>query len=83
MKIILVNGAPGVGKTTFENFCLESRSPIYILSTIDPIKKIASYVGWDNKKTSKNRKFLSDLKDLMTEYNDYSIQGLQQLLDPK
>jgi len=76
MSIYIVNGAPGAGKTTFEhnvqeiagtNFC-------HILSTITPIKEIAQSVGWDGTKDLKSRKFLSDLKDLLTEWNDYPFK---------
>lgn len=76
MSIYIVNGAPGSGKTTFEHnvekitgdrFC-------YILSTITPIKEIAKNVGWDGTKDLKNRKFLSDLKDLLTQYNNYPFK---------
>jgi hypothetical protein len=76
MSIYIVNGAAGAGKTTFEQniekitgdrFC-------YILSTITPVKEIAKSVGWDGTKDLKSRKFLSDLKDLLTEWNDYPFK---------
>ena len=72
MSIYIVNGAPGAGKTTFEEN-VESiiGDSCYILSTITPIKEIAKILGWDGTKDLKNRKFLSDLKDLLTKYNDY------------
>lgn len=34
------------------------------------VKYIAARVGWDGTKTPKNRKFLSDLKQLLVEWND-------------
>ena len=40
------------------------------ISTIDFVKRIATQVGWNGLKEAKDRKFLSDLKDLLTEYND-------------
>lgn len=72
MKVVIVNGAPGSGKTTFESICegylgwhfCRSRS------TVDKVKEIAEMCGWDGAKTLENRKFLSDLKDLLTNYND-------------
>jgi hypothetical protein len=74
MSIYIVNGAAGSGKTTFEGNIKEIvGDSCYILSTITPIKEIAKAVGWDGKKDLKSRKFLSDLKDLLTEYNDYSL----------
>ena len=41
-----------------------------IISTVDFVKEVARFCGWDGRKTSKDRKFLSDLKDLLTEWND-------------
>lgn len=72
MSIYVVNGAAGSGKTTFEeNIKKIVGDNCYILSTITPIKQIATMVGWNGKKDLESRKFLSDLKDLLTEYNDY------------
>ena len=41
-----------------------------ICSTVDFVKKIAIECGWDGTKTLENRRFLSDLKDLLTRWND-------------
>lgn len=72
MSIYVVNGFPCAGKTTFEeNIKRIVGDNCYILSTITPIKQIATMVGWNGKKDLESRKFLSDLKDLLTEYNDY------------
>lgn len=72
MSIYVVNGFPCAGKTTFEeNVKKIVGDNCYILSTITPIKQIATMVGWNGKKDLENRKFLSDLKDLLTRYNDY------------
>ena len=76
MSIYIVNGAPGCGKTTFEHNVetITGDRYCYILSTITPIKELATSVGWDGTKDLKNRKFLSDLKDLLTEWNDYPFK---------
>ena len=73
MSIYVVNGAAGSGKTTFEENIkkIVGDEYCYILSTITPIKQIATMVGWNGKKDLESRKFLSDLKDLLTKYNDY------------
>lgn len=73
--IFITNGAAGSGKTTFEHNVqkIVGDRTCYILSTIDPIKEIARKAGWDGTKDLKSRKFLSDLKDLLTKYNDYSF----------
>lgn len=85
MKIILVNGMPESGKTTFEEiciqFCEEFNIHEAIMSTIMPIKTLAVQIGWTGKKTPKDRKFLSDLKDLCTEYCDYSISWIKKEID--
>jgi hypothetical protein len=41
-----------------------------ITSTVDFVKEIATQCGWDGTKTLENRKFLSDLKDLLTQWDD-------------
>lgn len=40
------------------------------------IKQIAYKCGWDGSKTEKNRKFLSDLKNLTTQWNDFSFKNI-------
>ena len=40
------------------------------ISSITPIKEIASRCGWSGKKDDKSRKFLADLKRLTVDYND-------------
>lgn len=62
------------GKDLFCDLCLNYMAARGIMggkiSTIDFVKRIAAQVGWDGLKEAKDRKFLSDLKDLLTEYND-------------
>ena len=41
------------------------------ISSITPIKEVAALCGWDGTKDNKARKFLSDLKNLCVEYNNY------------
>lgn len=83
MYIYIVNGAPGSGKTTFENIIKEILPDDYckILSTIDPIKEVARKLGWNGEKTPKDRKFLSDLKDLCTEWGDVSFKYIKKQLN--
>lgn len=67
VTVICVNGYPGSGKTTFENYCLEilgNRG--HIISSIDWCKKICLESGWDGEKTPETRRFLSDVKDLFS-----------------
>lgn len=44
------------------------------ISTIDCVKNIAKMFDWNGEKSEKDRKMLSDLKDLMTVYNDYPFK---------
>ena len=49
-----------------------------ILSTIDFVKEIATKCGWDGTKDLKNRKFLSDLNDLLTNWNNVPFNKIVQ-----
>lgn len=72
IQYIIVGGFPRSGKSTFVSYCQEIIGEQYTLniSTVDLVKYIAARVGWDGTKTPKNRKFLSDLKQLLVEWND-------------
>ena len=71
MKIYILNGKAGSGKTTFFKLIEEKcRNYVYNYSTVDLVKKVAYGCGWNGEKTPENRKFLSDLKDLLTEWDD-------------
>ena len=71
MKIYMLNGKAGSGKTTFFKLIEEKcRNYVYNYSTVDLVKKVAYGCGWNGSKTPENRKFLSDLKDLLTEWDD-------------
>ena len=74
IKVFIMNGKGSSGKTTVENMIVEIAAAhgkkIEILSTIDYVKEVAKGFGWDGSKEPKDRKMLSDLKDLLTEWND-------------
>lgn len=80
MNYIVVNGPPTSGKDTFCEDCiriLEARG--YwgeIISSVALVKDIAYKCGWRGDKTPKNRKFLSDLKDLLTEWDDVPMKDI-------
>lgn len=69
---IIVGGFPRSGKSTFVSYCQEIIGEQYTLdiSTVDFVKWLAALSGWDGTKTPKNRKFLSDLKRLLIEWDD-------------
>ena len=81
----------GVGKTEFERQCAAQcnlfnrvvgfsngrRLWIDITSTVDFVKEVATMCGWDGTKTLENRKFLSDLKDLLTNWDDVPYKMIE------
>ena len=82
MKYFIINGRPRSGKDTFVNFCLEELGAFgKLISTVDFVKKIATKCGWDGTKTPQNRKFLSDLKDLLTNWGDVPYTKTLQEID--
>ena len=70
MQIIVINGLPRSGKDTFVELCQKHCLWCLNISTVDFVKDVANFCGWDGNKDAKNRNFLSDLKDLLTEWND-------------
>lgn len=85
MKMFIVNGRGGCGKTSFEKMIVEIAAAhgekVAILSTIDYVKDIAKTIGWDGTKTLENRRMLSDLKDLLTRWNDSPHQSVRKKVE--
>ncbi|MDO5417185.1 MAG: hypothetical protein Q4F29_08300 [Lachnospiraceae bacterium] len=81
--LIIINGKGGVGKDTLCDFAAK-HYPVRNVSSITPIKEIAAANGWQGEKTPKARKFLADLKELFTQYNDlptrYLLEQYQEFL---
>ena len=50
---------------------------VKITSTIDYVKMRAKIFGWDGGKTPEDRRFLSDLKDALTRWNDAPYQYIK------
>lgn len=68
-----------VGKDTF----VELVSKVFNLSvmnfsSVDKVKEIARIIGWTGGKTEKDRKFLSDLKLLCTDYNNMPFNSMSE-----
>ena len=68
--VLVINGQGGVGKDALCEIA-EKHFKVKNISSITPIKEIATLCGWDGKKDDRSRKFLADLKQLSVEYNDY------------
>lgn len=68
-KYIIISGKGGSGKSTFCNLCSKYERCEEI-SIVDYVKEIARMCGWNGGKSDNDRKFLSDLKDLLENYND-------------
>lgn len=79
-KIIVVNGPAGTGKDSFIKEFSKTYKTVNF-SSVDKVKEIARMIGWDGGKTEKDRKFLSDLKALTTEYNDMAYKDTCQAID--
>lgn len=83
----VINGKGGSGKDTICD-TIGKHCIVHNISTITPIKEIASrYGGWNGGKTAKDRKFLSDLKKIFTDYNDlpnnYAVNEYKKfMIDP-
>ncbi len=67
---LVINGRGGVGKDTLCDLAAKHYK-VYNISSVDPIKDIARMCGWDGRKDDRSRRFLSDLKALTVNYNDY------------
>lgn len=83
-QVFIINGSGGVGKDAFiemvYNQSYEPSKNRYVKvanhSSVTKVKEIAKIIGWDGTKTERNRKFLSDLKLLTTEYNDMPLNDM-------
>lgn len=81
MKVVIINGASGSGKDTFIELCRKCHKEIGNVSMVSGVKRIAKTAGWDGNKTPKDRKFLSDLKDLLDENFDYSFKYVKSFIN--
>lgn len=82
MKYFILNGRGGSGKDLFVDLCAK-HVPKYMcfnVSTVDRVKEIAKFCGWEGGKDEKDRKFLSDLKQLLADYSDLPHQSVLRQL---
>lgn len=77
VQMVVVNGFPRSGKSTFVALCLELLGKYgREISTVDFVKEVAMFCGWDGVKDAKSRKFLSDLKKLLTEWDEVPMKKI-------
>lgn len=83
--IFIINGSGGVGKDTFVKLVSEELNSIMKklhtvtnFSSVDKIKELAKEIGWKGEKSERDRKFLSDLKVLTSDYCDMPFQSMKE-----
>ena len=85
MKIMIVNGRGVSGKTTFETMVQKIAAArgkkVKVISTITYVKEVAKLIKWDEGKTPKDRRFLSDLKDALTRWKDVPYQKVKGFIE--
>ena len=81
--ICVLNGQPRAGKSLFVQYCKEvaKDNMVFEYSTVDFVKLVAAACGWDGQKTPKDRKFLSDLKQLLTDWGDVPFKKTLAYID--
>ncbi len=74
-KIFIVCDSEDVFSNAIENYI-----PTLKYSIVDLPKEAAKVLGWDGGKTEKDRRFLSDIMDLSTDYNDAPFKDVLSLV---
>ena len=70
--LIVINGQGRSGKDTVCKI-MAKYYKVKNISTVDPIKEIATFAGWQGQKDDKSRKMLADLKQVFIAYNDLPL----------
>lgn len=78
-KIFILNGVGTSGKGEFADR-LNNYIPTYKYSIVDLPKEAAKVLGWNGSKTERDRRFLSDVMDLSTEYNDAPFKDVLSIV---
>lgn len=82
-QVFIINGSGGVGKDLFVKMVKSQAKRIGVenYSSVTKVKEIAEIIGWDGSKSERDRKFLSDLKLLTTEYNDMPLNDMKRFVN--
>ena len=78
--VVIINGSGGVGKDTV----CEAAAAFWKtrnISSITPILQVARAAGWDGVKTPASRRFLSELKQSCSEFNDLPFRYCTEQLE--
>lgn len=78
-KIFILNGVGTSGKGEFVAR-VSKYIPTLKYSIVDLTKEAAKVLGWNGGKTEKDRRFLSDIMDLSTDYNDAPFKDVLSLV---
>lgn len=81
LKIVVINGQGGVGKDLFIDYCNEFYDYIYSYSTVEPIKRAATKFGWKGTKEPKDRKMLSELKQILKDWGDVPYKKTAEFIE--
>lgn len=78
-QVFIINGSGGVGKDTFVELVSKGFNlSVMNFSSVDKVKEIARIIGWTGGKAERDRKFLSDLKLLCTDYNNMPFNSMSE-----
>lgn len=84
-KVFVINGHNQAGKDTFvemiKNIAAKDKKEIINYSTVDFVKRVAIFCGWNGVKDDKNRAFLCQLKDILTEWNNIPFNKCKEIID--
>jgi hypothetical protein len=75
-KYVILNGSAACGKDEFVKKCKIYRDDVVNMSSVDFVKTVGLKCGWDGKKDERGRRFLSDLKDALTRYDDIPVKHI-------
>ena len=69
--VVIINGSGGCGKSEFIKQCRYSKIlPVYEFSSVDWVKEVAKFCGWDGSKEVSDRMFLYNLKMALEKWDD-------------
>lgn len=70
---------PKSGKDTFAEY-VGKYAKVKNFSSVDFVKEVAKFAGWDGNKTDKSRLFLSRLKELLTRFDDIPFRKTEEAI---